>query len=50
MDMVYHLPFRDWLELDSKPAAPEPEPVEDAEDVATTAAIAAAEKARTPQG
>ena len=50
MDMVYHLPFRDWMELDSKPAAPEPEPVEDAEDVATTAAIAAAEKARTPQG
>jgi beta-lactamase class C len=48
MDMIYHLPFRDWLELDSKPAAPAP--AEDAEDVASTAAIAAAANARTPQG
>ena len=27
MDMVYHLPFRDWMELD-KSGAPTPEPVE----------------------
>lgn len=27
MDMLYHLPFRDWLELD-KAGAPTPEPVE----------------------
>jgi beta-lactamase class C len=29
MDMIYHLPFRDWMELDSSPAqsiaAEEPE-------------------------
>jgi beta-lactamase class C len=50
MDMVYHLPFRDWMELDSKPGAPAAEPAEDAEDIASTAAIAAATKARTPQG
>ena len=25
MDMVYHLPFRDWMEID-KPGAPTPEP------------------------
>jgi len=40
MDMLYHLPFRDWMELDSSRsrAAPE-EPAPDAED---SAAIAAA--------
>ena len=29
MDMLYHLPFRDWMELDSK-GPPTPEPVETA--------------------
>ena len=40
MDMLYHLPFRDWMELDSRPprAAPEEHP-DDPED---SAAIAAA--------
>ena len=40
MDMIYGLPFRDWMELDSRPtrASPEASP-EDAED---SAAIAAA--------
>jgi hypothetical protein len=40
MDMLYHLPFRDWMELDSRPgkAAPEEQP-DDPED---SAAIAAA--------
>ena len=46
MDMLYRLPFRDWLELDSKPRAPAAEPAEEADDVTSTAAIAAA--ARTP--
>jgi beta-lactamase class C len=50
MDMVYHLPFRDWMELDGKSGAPAAERAEDAEDIASTAAIAAAMKARTPQG
>jgi beta-lactamase class C len=49
MDMVYRLPFRDWLELDSKPGAPAPEPDEAADEEANTAAIAAA-KTRSPQG
>ena len=42
MDMLYHLPFRDWLELDSKPpraAAPEPE---DEPGTTSTATIAQA--------
>lgn len=33
MDMLYRLPFRDWMELDSKPATPSPpaaDPVEQA--------------------
>jgi beta-lactamase class C len=25
MDMVYHLPFRDWLELNSQPSAKAPQ-------------------------
>lgn len=31
MDMIYHLPFRDWMELDVKPGEtpPAPEPVEE---------------------
>lgn len=29
MDMLYGLEFRDWMELDKKAPAPEPEPVED---------------------
>jgi beta-lactamase class C len=46
MDMVYRLPFRDWLELDSRPSQPPPEPVEEpAEEADTSAAIAAT---RTP--
>ena len=48
MDMIYRLPFRDWLELDSKPAASQPQP-EEAPDIVDSAAIAAA-AARTPQG
>ncbi len=41
MDMVYGLPFRDWLELDSKPAAgPAPEP-EEAEAAGNNSADAA---------
>ena len=39
MDMLYRLPFRDWMELDSSPARAAPEAPADAED---SAAIAAA--------
>jgi beta-lactamase class C len=39
MDMLYRLPFRDWMELDSSPAGSAPEEPADAED---SAAIAAA--------
>ncbi|MBA2466237.1 MAG: beta-lactamase family protein [Sphingomonas sp.] len=49
MDMLYHLPFRDWLELDSKPAAPAPPPEEQPEAETTSAAIAAT-RTRAPQG
>jgi beta-lactamase class C len=28
MDMLYHLPFRDWMEIDKPGAAKIPEPVE----------------------
>ena len=28
MDMLYHLPFRDWMEIDKPGAAKVPEPVE----------------------
>ncbi len=49
MDMVYHLPFRDWMELDSRPGAPAQQPAEDAEDIASAAAIAAARTA-SPRG
>jgi beta-lactamase class C len=28
MDMIYHLPFRDWMEIDRSGAAPVPAPVE----------------------
>ncbi len=39
MDMVYGLPFRDWLELDRKPGTPSrPEPAEPSEDAAAIAA------------
>lgn len=42
MDMLYGLPFRDWMELDKAPGAPRaPEPVEAPEDTAATATIAA---------
>ena len=30
MDMLYRLPFRDWMEIDKGPAAPAPAPVEEA--------------------
>ena len=30
MDMLYHLEFRDWMELDRKGEAPTPEAPEDA--------------------
>jgi beta-lactamase class C len=39
MDMLYRLPFRDWMELDSRPSKAAPEEPADAED---SAAIAAA--------
>jgi beta-lactamase class C len=39
MDMLYRLPFRDWMELDSRPSRAAPEAPADAED---SAAIAAA--------
>jgi beta-lactamase class C len=39
MDMLYGLPFRDWLELDSKPAAA-PTPVEPTSDIGSNAAEA----------
>ncbi len=39
MDMLYRLPFRDWMELDSSPARAAPEEPADADD---SAAIAAA--------
>jgi beta-lactamase class C len=39
MDMLYRLPFRDWMELDSRPSRAAPEEPADAED---SAAIAAA--------
>jgi beta-lactamase class C len=42
MDMVYRLPFRDWMDLDSKPAGPAPAPIEDPDAVSDSAAIAAA--------
>ncbi|HUE80150.1 MAG TPA: serine hydrolase domain-containing protein [Sphingomicrobium sp.] len=40
MDMLYHLPFRDWMELDSRPGqgAPVPNDDEQAEDSAAIAA------------
>ena len=34
MDMVYHLPFRDWLHLDSAPDQARPEPAENEEGTA----------------
>lgn len=37
MDMVYGLPFRDWLELDEPAAEPPPAPTEDAEGAAAIA-------------
>jgi hypothetical protein len=38
MDMLYHLPFRDWLELDRRPA--KPAPAADDPEADGTAAIA----------
>ena len=49
MDMLFGLPFRDWLELDSRPGAPAPAPEPEPESEAT-AAIAerrATERARS---
>lgn len=50
MDMIYRLPFRDWLELDSKrPATPRPANPADAEDedgANAAAAVAAAAPSR----
>ena len=42
MDMIYRLPFRDWMELERRPGEPPAPPIEDPEGVADTAAIAAA--------
>ena len=39
MDMLYGLPFRDWLEVDRDGKAPNPEPADD--DEQSAAAIAA---------
>ena len=46
MDMIYHLPFRDWMELDSKsPAVHREEP--DEVDTATVASASTNAPART---
>ena len=45
MDMLYKLPFRDWMELDSRPGRAPPAEDEEAED---SAAIAAATTTSTP--
>ena len=46
MDMLYHLPFRDWLEIDSAPGARAASPVAE-EEQEDTASVASAE-ARAP--
>ncbi len=46
MDMLYRLPFRDWLELDSKPAVEQPPPPAPPEENA--ASVAAAPEAEAP--
>ena len=42
MDMIYGLPFRDWMELDSKPGAPRPATPEPEAPEPDTATIASA--------
>lgn len=43
MDMLYGLPFRDWMELDKAPSgAPRQDPVEDPEEAATDTTLASA--------
>jgi beta-lactamase class C len=37
MDMIYKLPFKDWLDLDKPPTAPPPQPVPPPEEVLTLA-------------
>jgi beta-lactamase class C len=44
MDMLYRLPFRDWMELDKAPGRTTPAPLEEADEPAVTA-IAAAQPA-----
>ncbi len=48
MDMVYHLPFRDWLELNKAPGAPVPEKPET--PTPAIAASAPADKATAVRG
>ena len=51
MDMLYHLPFRDWMELDRGPARAAPEPDDsEAEDSAAIAAARTAAPAAAPRG
>ena len=45
MDMVYGLPFRDWMELDARQARPEPEPQEEDSDAAASVAETARSEA-----
>jgi beta-lactamase class C len=49
MDMLYGLPFRDWLDLDATAPAAEPEPAEPEAPANDTAAIAATAAPRKPQ-
>jgi beta-lactamase class C len=47
MDMLYGLPFRDWLELDSRPAQ-QPAPAEEADDASAPAVAANATPKKAP--
>ena len=46
MDMIYHLPFRDWMELDKGPGGPAPRPAEPTEDTASVASVRTKQPAR----
>lgn len=46
MDMIYHLPFRDWMELDKGPGGPAPRPAEQDEDTASVASVRTKQPAR----
>ncbi|MDQ3246150.1 MAG: beta-lactamase family protein [Pseudomonadota bacterium] len=53
MDMVFGLPFRDWLQLDTAPAAPAPANPAEAEDEDgsnAAAAVASSDSATAPSG